>query len=209
MDPTQAGGWRVTADDLTRFAIDVFQSVGVSPEAARTTADVLVTTDTWGVHTHGVKAMRGYVRRLRAGGLRAQAAPRVVSEGPAWAIVDGDSGLGMVTSVLAMQTAIAKARACGIGYAGVRNSCHFGAAGYYVALAARQNMLGLAMANDVPSVTAPGAGPDHGQQSAGLRRAHRQRAPLAARHGHQRRGRRQGGGGTRSRPANPGRLGRR
>ncbi len=63
----------------------------------------------------------------------------------------------MVTSVLAMQTAIAKAKGCGLGYAGVRNSCHFGAAGYYAALAAGQDMLGLAMANDTPSVTAPGA----------------------------------------------------
>jgi LDH2 family malate/lactate/ureidoglycolate dehydrogenase len=114
-------------------------------------------TDTWGVFTHGVKALRGYVRRLRAGGLNPKAKPHVVSEGPAWAIIDGNSGLGMVTSVFAMQTAIAKAKACGLGYAGVRNSCHFGAAGYYAALAARQDMLGMAMANDTPSVTAPGA----------------------------------------------------
>ena len=111
--------------------------MGVGPEAARTTADVLVTTDTWGVFTHGVKALRGYVRRLRGGGLRTDARPHVVSEGPAWAIVDGDSGLGMVTSVLAMQTAMAKAKACGIGYAGVRNSCHFGAAGYYAGAGGR------------------------------------------------------------------------
>ncbi len=63
----------------------------------------------------------------------------------------------MVTSTFAMRAAIEKARACGIGYAGVFNSCHFGAAGYYAAMAAEQDMIGLAMANDTPSVTAPGA----------------------------------------------------
>ena len=151
---------------------------------------MLVTTDTWGVFTHGVKALRGYVRRLRAGGIRADARPRIVAEGPGWAIVDGDSGLGMVTSTFAMQTAIAKARACGIGYAGVCNSCHFGAAGYYAALAADEDMIGLAMANDTPSVTAPGARPGHRQQPAGLRRAHRHGPADPARHGdeHRRRG---------------------
>ena len=157
MAESKSGSWRVSADDLHRFVVDVLRELAVAPQAARTTADVLVTTDTWGVFTHGVKALRGYVRRLRGGGLRAGATPQVVAQGPAWAIVDGDSGLGMVTSVLAMETAIAKAKACGVGYVGVRNSCHFGAAGYYAALAAGQNLLGLAMANDIPSVTAPGA----------------------------------------------------
>src|SRR5208337_2687033 len=89
--------------------------------------------------------------------LRAAARPQIVVSGPAWAIVDGGSALGMVTSDFAMRVAMSKARECGIGYVGVRNSCHFGAAGYYASLAAAQDMIGMAMANDVPSVTAPGA----------------------------------------------------
>jgi ureidoglycolate dehydrogenase (NAD+) len=148
---------KVSANDLHAFCTAALTKVGVSDADARTTTDVLVTTDTWGVFTHGVKALRGYVRRLRAGGLRASARPEVVDSGPAWAVVDGHSALGMVTSVFAMRTAMAKARECGVGYCGVRNSCHFGAAGYYVSLAAAEDMIGLAMANDTPSVTAPGA----------------------------------------------------
>lgn len=148
---------RIAAADLHRFCVTALTRVGVSEADAATTADVLVTTDTWGVFTHGVKALRGYIRRLRAGGLRADARPAVVAGGPAWAIVDGGSALGMVTSVLAMRTAMSKARESGIGYVGVRNSCHFGAAGYYASLAAAEDMIGLAMANDTPSVTAPGA----------------------------------------------------
>lgn len=152
-----AGKTAIPVDDLRAFCLEALAKAGVDEPDARTTADVLVTTDTWGVHTHGVKALGGYVRRLRAGGIRARARPAVVSEGPGWATIDGDSGLGMVVSVVAMGVAIKKAKACGIGYAGVRNSCHFGAAGYYAALASQQDMIGLAMANDAPSVTAPGA----------------------------------------------------
>lgn len=144
-------------DALHAFCVATLQQLGVPEDNAQTSADVLVTTDTWGIFTHGVKALRGYARRLRGGGLQAGACPTVVAEGPAWAVVDGGSALGMVTSVLAMQTAVRKARAAGIGFVGVRNSCHFGAAGYYANLAASENCIGLAMANDTPSVTAPGA----------------------------------------------------
>jgi LDH2 family malate/lactate/ureidoglycolate dehydrogenase len=147
----------VTADALETLCVEALTRVGLSATDARLAADVLVTTDTWGVFTHGVKSLAGYVRRLRAGGLCATARPEVVGHGPAWALVDGHSALGMVTSVFAMRQAMAKARASGIGLAGVRNSCHFGAAGYYAALAAAEDMIGLSMANDIPSVTASGA----------------------------------------------------
>jgi LDH2 family malate/lactate/ureidoglycolate dehydrogenase len=129
----------------------------MSEADAATGAEVLTTTDAWGVFTHGTKSLAGYLRRLKAGGIRARGRPRIVSEGGGWATVDGDSSLGMVTSVFAMQTAIAKARQQGIAYVGVRNSCHFGAAGYYTWLAAREGLIGIAMANDIPSVAAPGS----------------------------------------------------
>ena len=147
----------IGVEELRAFCLEALATVGVEEADARTTADVLVTTDTWGVHTHGVKALRGYIRRIRAGGLRPRARPAIVSEGAGWAIVDGHSGLGMVVSAFAMEAAIGRARGCGIGYAGVRNSCHFGAAGYYAAMAAERGMVGIAMANDTPSVAAPGA----------------------------------------------------
>lgn len=148
---------RVSIPDLEKFCLAILRQAGVREDDARATADVLVTTDAWGIFTHGTKNLRGYIRRIQAGGLRTQAKPRIVAEGPAWAIIDGDSGLGMVASTFAMQTALAKARAAGIGYAGLRNTCHFGAAGYYAALAARENFIGIAVANDIPSVTVPGA----------------------------------------------------
>ncbi|MEM8944716.1 MAG: Ldh family oxidoreductase [Planctomycetota bacterium] len=142
---------------LEGFCQGALRSLDVSVEHAQQITDVLVTTDTWGVYTHGTKLLPGYVRRLRLGGLKVDGEPSVVAEGPAWALVDGRSLPAQVTSQLAMQSAIDKARETGIAYAGVRNSCHFGAAGYYAWQAAKQGMIGLAMANDIPSVAAPGS----------------------------------------------------
>jgi ureidoglycolate dehydrogenase (NAD+) len=147
----------ITLPQLRAFCRDAFERAGMSGPDADTGAEVLSTTDGWGVFTHGSKALRGYLRRLRAGGLRAGGQPRIAAEGPAWAVVDGGSALGMVTSVFAMTTAVGKARQAGVGYVGVRNSSHFGAAGYYASLAARDGFIGLAMANDIPSVAAPGS----------------------------------------------------
>jgi ureidoglycolate dehydrogenase (NAD+) len=155
--PGTATPGTIPVSRLRAFCQDAFERAGLSPSDAATGAEVLSTTDAWGTFTHGSKVLRGYLRRLEAGGLNPAGRPAIVSEGQAWAIVDGDSSLGMVTSVFAMNTAIAKARQTGIGYAGVRNSCHFGAAGYYAWLAAREGLIGLAMANDIPSVAAPGS----------------------------------------------------
>lgn len=130
---------------------------GMSDADARVSAEILVLADAWGIFTHGIKNLPGYLRRLDAGGIRPEARPRVIAEGPAWAQVDAAQALGMVGSVFAMDLALSKARSAGIGYVGLRNSCHFGAAGCYAVRAARAGMLGWAMANDTPTVTAPGA----------------------------------------------------
>ena len=148
---------RVAVADLRTFCVEALRRAGAKESHAAIVADVLVMTDTWGTFTHGTKLLRDYVKRVRAGGLRSDSEPTVAASGPAWAIVDGQSCLGHVTSVFAMQQAIDRARKSGIAYVGVRNSCHFGAAGYYAWLAAREGMIGIAMANDIPSVAAPGS----------------------------------------------------
>jgi ureidoglycolate dehydrogenase (NAD+) len=148
---------KILVQDLHDFCVNALTQIGVGVTDARTTADVLVTTDTWGTFTHGTKALRPYIRRLRGGGLRTNGTPRVVDEGPGWAMVDGDSSLGMVSSVFAMNTALAKAATAGIALVGLRNNCHYGAAGYYAAMAIEKNMIGFSMANDIPTVNGPGA----------------------------------------------------
>src|SRR5207247_7087382 len=148
---------KVLVQDLHGFCVEALTKIGVGETDARIAAEVLVTTDTWGTFTHGTKALRAYVRRLRGGGLRKNGTPKVVDEGPAWAVIDGDSALGMVSSVFAMNTALAKSATAGIALVGLRNNCSYGAAGYYASMAIEKNMIGFSMANDIPTVNAPGA----------------------------------------------------
>ena len=147
----------ISISDLTAFCLTTLHRFGVSGRNAEITTDALVTTDAFGVFTHGTKLLAGYLRRLKAGGIRAEAQPRIINEGPAWAIMDGEAAPGQVIGVAAVETAIRKARVCGIAYVGVQNSNHFGAAGYYTLLAAKEKLIGLAMCNDTPSVAAPGS----------------------------------------------------
>jgi ureidoglycolate dehydrogenase (NAD+) len=156
-DLPQLKAMKVRPEQLEGFCVAALTKVGVTEREARTTVEVLVTTDTWGIFTHGTINLRGYIRRIQGGGIRKEAAPKIMREGPAWAIVDGDSGLGMVTSVFAMRVAMAKAKTAGLAYVGVRNSCHFGAAGYYASLALSEDMIGIAMCNDTPTVIVPGS----------------------------------------------------
>ena len=147
----------ISAASLRRFINDACLAAGLAPEDAQTTTQVLVTADEFGVSTHGVKLLPAYMRRLRAGGANPRGRPHVLREGPAWALVDGDSALGPISGTFGMQTAIAKARSAGIAYVGVRNGAHFAAIGCYPLLAAQAGLVGLAAANDIPSVVAPGA----------------------------------------------------
>lgn len=148
---------RLPLSHLTEFCTAALLKCGLSPDHATQTADALVLTDSWGIHTHGTKNLRGYIRRLIGGGIRADAQPSISSEGPAWALVDGQNAIGMVASTFAMNAAIAKARDSGIAFVGLRGSCHFGAAGVYSNLAAQAGMIGISMTNDTPTVAVPGS----------------------------------------------------
>jgi ureidoglycolate dehydrogenase (NAD+) len=157
MQPARPANRRIRIEDLQEYCVAAMLSCGMRAEDARVTARVLVTTDSWGVHTHGTKQLRMYLARVRAGGIDATAVPQVVGEGPGWAMIDARRAMGMVSSQRAMELAVEKARACGIGYAGVKQSTHFGAAGYYACLAAEKGMIGLAMSNVDVNMNAPGA----------------------------------------------------
>ena len=93
---------------------------------------------------------------MQAGGLDAKAEPTVTVEGPAFALINGNKAIGMVSACKAMNLAIEKAKKTGIAYVGVKNSCHFGAAGYYANLAANQGMIGISMSNADPVIAVPG-----------------------------------------------------
>ena len=130
-------------------------SVGAEP--ARLTADILVTTDSWGVHTHGTKQLRGLLANFRDGKMVLQAGTELVAEGPSWALFDGHRSLPTVTAEMAMRAAMTKARTTGIAISGVRESGHFGAAGFYAVMAAREGFIGISTCNVDPGVAVPGS----------------------------------------------------
>ncbi|MDY3031440.1 MAG: Ldh family oxidoreductase [Clostridia bacterium] len=146
---------KIKLDKLRRFSVEVLVKAGMSEEDASTTAEVLITTDTFGVMTHGTKNLYQYILKMQAGGLDAKAVPTVEGEGPSWAIINGNKAVGMVSACKAMNLAVKKAKETGIAYVGVKNSCHFGAAGYYANLAAKEGLIGLSMSNADPVIAVP------------------------------------------------------
>ncbi len=112
-------------------------------EHAQRTAEVMAWADLHGIDSHGMSMLTVYDQRRRDGRLRMDAAPRLERDTPVSALVDADGGLGHVPSRLAMETAIGKAQAIGVGVVVVRNSAHFGACGYYASMAAQAGLIGM------------------------------------------------------------------
>ena len=140
-------GATVRAEALTAFCVRVFERMGVSPEGARITADVLVQANLRGIDSHGVARLVRYVNGLRDGVMLAHPEEKVVVETPTTITLDAGAGLGQPVSYRAMKTAIGKAQQYGCGFATVRNSNHYGIAGYYAMMALEQDMIGISTTN--------------------------------------------------------------
>jgi LDH2 family malate/lactate/ureidoglycolate dehydrogenase len=132
---------------LGEFCTRVFVKLDVPPEDAGLTADNLVAANLRGIDSHGVARLRRYVNGLRDGVMVARPDDRVVHETAATALVDGGGGLGQPVSVRAMRLAIKKAQQVGAGFVSVRNSNHYGIAGYYAMMALDHDCIGLSMTN--------------------------------------------------------------
>ena len=137
---------RVDPDDMRVVVEGMFQRLGAPEADARRSADVLVYADVRGIDSHGVSNMMPvYVEGMRAGWINPAPVWKVVRDSPAAASVDSDQGLGLTIGPQAMQLALDKAEACGVGAVAVTNGRHFGAAGYHAALALERGMIGVAM----------------------------------------------------------------
>jgi L-2-hydroxycarboxylate dehydrogenase (NAD+) len=139
---------------LVAFMEAALVGMGVPLKDARIIADVLITSDLWGVRSHGVAHLKMYYERMKAGLQLPVTRWTVVKETPATAVVDGGNGMGMVVGYRAMELAIQKARKFGLGAVAVRNSSHYGVAGYYSLMAVKEGLVGLSVTNAHPS-TAP------------------------------------------------------
>jgi LDH2 family malate/lactate/ureidoglycolate dehydrogenase len=143
----------VKIDTLRSFMVDVFSKVGVPKGDAETCADVLIAADRQGIDSHGVSRLKPiYIDRIRAGQQNPITEFEVIREGPTTAVVDGHNGMGMVVAKRAMEMAVGKAKKFGMGMVAVRNSTHFGIAGYYAQMAVDKGMIGIVGTNARPSI---------------------------------------------------------
>lgn len=141
-----------TYSELKEFTQKVFLKMGCPQEDAILASDVLLSADLRGVDSHGVARLIGYVRLWEAGRINPNPTIKIVHQTPSTAVVDGDAGLGLVVAPKAMQIAMEKAENVGTGWVSVRNSNHYGIAGYHAILGLQKDMIGISMTNASPLV---------------------------------------------------------
>ncbi len=138
---------------ITSFVIDSFVGYGIPREDAEICADVLLESDKRGIESHGVNRFKPiYLDRIKAGIQQPVTNFEIIRETPTTAVVDGHDGMGQVIGHKAMSMAIAKAKEYGMGMVVVRNSCHYGIAGYYATMATAAGCIGMTGTNARPSV---------------------------------------------------------
>jgi LDH2 family malate/lactate/ureidoglycolate dehydrogenase len=143
----------ISFDTMEHFMVDVFKGVGVPEADARICADVLITSDKRGIDSHGIGRLKPiYYDRIKQGIQHPVTNFEVVRHGFTTAVVDGHDGMGQVIAKKAMGMAIEKANKYGMGMVAVRNSTHYGIAGYYALMAADAGMIGITGTNARPSI---------------------------------------------------------
>lgn len=146
--------------DLLRYTSAVFERLGMPPHDAAEGAEVLLDADLAGVESHGIAHLPwhpGYAPGFKRGVINPNPVVKIERESSVTATWNADAGLGVLIAKRAMQSAIEKADATGIGMVAVRNGRHFGAAGYYACMAAHHDMIGMAMCNVPPIAVASGS----------------------------------------------------
>ena len=138
---------------LRNFSKNVFLKMGCPEKDAELASAVLVSADIRGVDSHGVARLIGYVRLWENDRINPTPNIKIVHETPSTAVVDGDSGLGLVVAPKAMEIAIEKAKHVGTGWVSVKNSNHYGIAGYHSMMALAHDMIGMSMTNASPLVS--------------------------------------------------------
>jgi L-2-hydroxycarboxylate dehydrogenase (NAD+) len=139
-------------DLLKCFMEDLFHKLGVSKKDSKIIADVLITSDLRGIESHGIQRCKMYYDRIKSGMYNVKTKIKVIRDTYTTAVIDGGCGMGPVIAFKAMKMAINKAKKFGIGAVAVRNSTHFGIAGYYSLMAIREGMIGITTTNARPAI---------------------------------------------------------
>ena len=138
---------------LEKLMVGLLMKAGIPEEDARIITEVLLKADKLGIDSHGVNRLKPiYLDRIKDGILNPITNMEIVREGPTTAVIDGHNGMGHVISYKAMNLTIEKARKYGMAMTAVRNSTHYGIAGFYALMAVREDMIGITGTNARPSI---------------------------------------------------------
>ena len=132
---------------LKELAVEVFRRYGFSDGDSEKIADVILTSDRLGIESHGVNRLTLYPFGLDIGRIKKDVKMEVVEDRLSCAVIDAKDGMGQLAGIMGMELAIKKARQYGVGMVSVRNSNHFGIAGYYSRMAAKEGLMGVSMTN--------------------------------------------------------------
>jgi LDH2 family malate/lactate/ureidoglycolate dehydrogenase len=134
-------------DKTFTFCIKVFEKHGLSSEDGTIITDVLLESDLLGIESHGLQRLEMYCSGMKMGRINLSVKPEILFQTPVSALLDAHECFGQLVGVKAMNIAIEKAKSSGIALVTVRNSTHYGIAGYYAMMAAKQRLLGITMTN--------------------------------------------------------------
>lgn len=137
-------------ETLNQLCNDAFVKFGFTAQEAKIITDVLLLSDLYGIESHGMQRLTRYHKSIVKGMIKVDAKPEVLFETPVSAVIDGHDGMGQIIGHKAMEMAIEKAKTAGIGMVSVRNSNHYGIAGYYAKMACDQGLIGISCTNTNP-----------------------------------------------------------
>ncbi len=138
---------KLPIDVLDDFCMTAFKKLGFKKSECRIITDVLIMSDKFGIESHGMQRLVRYHKGIEKGTIVVDAKPEVVKETATTAVIDAHDAMGQLAGHKAMQLAIKKAKRSGVGIVSVRNSNHFGIAGYYAKMASDAGLLGMAFTN--------------------------------------------------------------
>lgn len=150
----------IKAEQLRKFCEATFQRLGFNKKDSAIISDVIILSNLFGIDSHGINRLQMYIQQLQAGYIDIHSQPEIVFQTPVSAVIDGKKGMGQLVSTMAMNIAIEKAKISGVALITVRNSNHYGIAGYYSLMASNEGMIGISMTNSLAAVV-----PTHGKES--------------------------------------------
>jgi LDH2 family malate/lactate/ureidoglycolate dehydrogenase len=142
----------ISYNQLDRFIRQIFAKIGCPPDDTNTISDVLLKAELRGIPSHGLMRIPDYIMLWEKGRAKSRPDIKIIHQTPSTAVIDGDAAFGMIAAKKAMLLAIEKAKSVGSSWVAVKNSNHFGIAGYFAMLALEHDMAGIAMTNANPLV---------------------------------------------------------